>query len=73
MRLNDTWGHYRDNRVQWLLGPGSRAHLKAYIDAGYAGFLFGGGADGTTSASTDGGYFDARARAYYKQGALKLP
>ena len=73
MQLNDTSGHYRDNRVQWLLGSGSRAHLKAYVDAGYVGFLFGGGADGTTSASTDGGYFYTRARAYYKQPPLKLP
>jgi hypothetical protein len=47
---DDTWGHYQDNRVQWLLGAGSRAHLRAYANAGYAGFLFGGGADGTTCA-----------------------
>jgi hypothetical protein len=73
MQLNDTWGHYRDNRVQWLLGAGNRAHLKSYVDVGYVGFLFGGGADGTTSASTDGGYFYARTRAYYKQSPLKLP
>jgi hypothetical protein len=48
--MNDTWGHYQDNRVQWLLGTGARAHLRAYAGAGYAGFLFGGGADGTTCA-----------------------
>jgi len=71
--LDDTWDHYRDNRVQWLLGPGGRAHLKAYVAAGYIGFLFGGGADGTTSAQTDGGYFFKAARAYYKAGALKVP
>ncbi len=47
---DDTWGHYQDNRVQWLLGAGGRAHLRAYANAGYAGFLFGGGADGTTCA-----------------------
>ena len=47
---DDTWGHYQDNRVQWLLGAGARAHLRAYANAGYAGFLFGGGADGTTCA-----------------------
>ena len=47
---NDTWGHYQDNRVQWLLGTGSRAHLRAYVAAGFVGFLFGGGADGTTCA-----------------------
>ncbi|HXY79771.1 MAG TPA: hypothetical protein VEH55_00235 [Gaiellaceae bacterium] len=47
---DDTWGHYQDNRVQWLLGTGNRGHLRAYANAGYAGFLFGGGADGTTCA-----------------------
>jgi len=48
--MDDTWGHYQDNRVQWLLGDASRAHLRAYAAAGYVGFLFGGGADGTTCA-----------------------
>jgi len=71
--LDDTPGHYRDNRVQWLLGAGNRAHLKAYVAAGYVGFLFGGGATGTTSATTDGGYFFAQSRAYYRQGAPALP
>ena len=92
--LDDTWTHYRDNRVQWLLGPkagsvggkaadarpedpafgeGGRAHLRAYAAAGYAGFLFGGGADGTTSAATDGGYFYANDRAYYTSGPVRLP
>ena len=33
--MNDTWGHYQDNRVQWLLGDQSRAHLRAYAAAGY--------------------------------------
>ena len=70
--LNDTWGHYRDNRVQWLLGAGNRAHLRAYVNAGYIGFMFGGGADGTTSASTDGGYFFKRVRAY-APSPLRLP
>ncbi len=48
--MNNTWDHFQDNRVQWLLGDGSRARLKAYAAAGFAGFLFGGGADGTTCA-----------------------
>ena len=48
--MDDTWGHFQDNRVQWLLGDGGRAHLRAYVNAGYVGFLFGGGADGTTCA-----------------------
>jgi len=47
---DDTWGHYQDNRVQWLLGAAGRAHLRAYVNAGYVGFLFGGGAGGTTCA-----------------------
>jgi hypothetical protein len=47
---NNTNDHYQDNRVQWLLGPDSRAHLRAYVAAGFAGFLFGRGADGNTCA-----------------------
>jgi hypothetical protein len=48
--MNNTWDHFQDNRVQWLLGPGGRAHLRAYVAAGFAGFLFGRGADGATCA-----------------------
>jgi hypothetical protein len=47
---NNTSDHYQDNRVQWLLGPYSRAHLRAYVAAGYIGVLFGRGADGNTCA-----------------------
>ena len=36
--------------MQWLLGSGSRAHLRAYVAAGFVGFLFGRGADGATCA-----------------------
>jgi hypothetical protein len=51
MRASDnTTGHYQDNRVQWLLGSAGRAHLRAYANAGYVAFLFGGGASGTTCA-----------------------
>ena len=63
--LPDTWRRYRDNRVEWLLGDGpGYAHLRAYARAGAIGFLFGGGADGTTSAATDGGLFRRLAREY---------
>jgi hypothetical protein len=48
--MDNTWDHYQDNRVQWLLGPGSRARLRAYVAAGFVGFLFGRGADGATCA-----------------------
>ena len=47
---NNTNDHYQDNRVQWLLGPSSRGHLRAYVAAGFVGFLFGRGADGNTCA-----------------------
>jgi hypothetical protein len=48
--MDNQWDHFQDNRVQWLLGSGSRAHLRAYVAAGFAGFLFGRGADGATCA-----------------------
>jgi hypothetical protein len=48
--MDNTWGHFQDNRVQWLLGAQGRTHLTAYATAGYVAFLFGGGADGTTCA-----------------------
>jgi hypothetical protein len=48
--MDDSWGHYRDNRVQWLLGSGGRAHLRQYAGAGVIAYLFGGGADGTACA-----------------------
>jgi hypothetical protein len=62
--LNSTWGHYRDNRLQWWLGDPSRAHLRATRNAGVVALLFGGGADGTTTETTDGGFFDRLARGY---------
>ena len=48
--MNNTWDHFQDNRVQWLIGPGGRAHLRAYVAAGFAAFMFGRGADGATCA-----------------------
>jgi hypothetical protein len=65
--LPDTWAKFRDNRPEWLLGKGSRAHLAAYHRAGVRALLFGGGADGTTSERTDGGWFLRHARAYYNR------
>ncbi len=47
---NNTWDHYQDNKVQWLLDDPTRAHLQAYVAAGVVAFLFGRGADGTTCA-----------------------
>ena len=48
--VNNTNGHYQDNRPEWLLDDLGRAHLAAYRDAGVVAFLFGGGAGGTTCA-----------------------
>ncbi len=70
--LNNTWGRYRDNRVQWWLGTRWMAHLRATRDAGVIGLLFGGGASGTTSPQTDGGLFYRLARAY-EEHPLRLP
>jgi hypothetical protein len=55
--MNNTWDHFQDNRVQWLLGNGTHARLRAYAAAGFAGLLFGRGADGATcscDAAKDG-------------------
>jgi len=62
--LNNTWTHYRDNRVQWWLDDPSGAHLRAERAAGVIGLLFGGGAAGTTNPQTDGGLFFRLAAAY---------
>jgi len=70
--LNNTWNHYRDNRLQWWLDDPSGEHLRATRDAGVIGLLFGGGAAGTTSDQTDGGFFYRLARRY-EAHPLALP
>jgi hypothetical protein len=47
---NNTWNHYQDNKVEWLLDDPSGDHLTSYAAAGVAGLLFGRGADGPTCA-----------------------
>ncbi len=69
--LNNTWDHFRDNRVQWWLGNGSAPHLATTRDSGVVGLLFGGGADGTTSPQTDGSLF-FRSSARYLAHPLAL-
>ena len=46
--MNNTWNHYQDNKVEWLLDEPSRSHLDAYAKAGVIALLFGRGADGAT-------------------------
>jgi len=48
--MNNTTGHYQDNRTEWLFDDPGRTHLTAYLGAGVVAFLFGGGAGGTTCA-----------------------
>jgi hypothetical protein len=62
--LPNTWGRFRDNRVQWWLGRGGRAHLRVTLNAGVIGLLFGAGASGCTTAQSDGGVFFRLARRY---------
>lgn len=49
--LNNTDGHYQDNRVESLLEEATRHRLEAYAALGTIAFLFGRGADGPTDAS----------------------
>jgi hypothetical protein len=48
--MDNTWNHYQDNKVEWLLDDPDRTQLRAYVDAGVVAFLFGRGADGATCA-----------------------
>jgi hypothetical protein len=48
--LNNTWGHFQDNRPQFWLDDAANGNLAAWRDAGVLALLFGGGASGTTCA-----------------------
>ena len=48
--MNNTKGHYQDNRPEWFLDETARTHLTTYRDAGVVAFLFAGGATDTTCA-----------------------
>jgi hypothetical protein len=56
--MDNTWNHFQDTRVEWLLDDPGRVHLGDYVRAlgdyvraGVIAFLFGRGADGATNAS----------------------
>jgi hypothetical protein len=49
--MDNTWNHFQDTRVEWLLDDPGRAHLRQYLGAGVIAILFGRGADGATDAS----------------------
>ncbi len=49
--VDESWGHFRDNRVQWLLdGPAAKRHRKLLARNGVIALLFGTGAEGATCA-----------------------
>ena len=50
LAMNNKWGHYQDNHVEWWLDDSTATHLAATVNAGVVALLYGGGADGTTSA-----------------------
>ena len=50
--VNNTWGHYQDNRPEWFLDEPSRSRLHTYRDAGIVAWLFGGGAVGRHARAT---------------------
>ena len=66
--------------MQWFLAAGARGHLEAFARAGVVALLFGGGQAQDTDIGEasgdrrpdDGGYFAARARAYYRAGPIPL-
>jgi len=49
--MDNSWGHYQDNRVQYWLGDWS--HLQALAGDGVIAVLFGAGADGCTMYTDD--------------------
>jgi hypothetical protein len=53
--MDNTWNHYQDTRVEWLLDDPARDHLRQYVGAGVIGLLFGRGADGATNAADSAG------------------
>ena len=48
--MNNTWNHYQDNHVEWLIDDPGRTHLADYVNAGVVAIIFGRGADGATCA-----------------------
>jgi hypothetical protein len=60
MALDNTPGHYRDNRVAYAF-----RHARDLVDTGVVAVLFGGGAAGMTNPSTDGGFIQAQGKIAY--------
>ena len=77
-QMDNSWGHFRDNIVETLLGESDYSTLKRYRDAGVVAIVFGQGASGTTCPCDadnngqldDGGYFHEVAKNYIARGPL---
>lgn len=52
--MNNTPYHYQDNKAQFMLGDGSRQHLRAFARAGVVALLFGSGQPSGTCACDAG-------------------
>lgn len=50
---NNTSSHWQDNRVEYFLGPNYQTHLKAWMNSGLIGIMFGAGA-GDQTTNEDG-------------------
>jgi hypothetical protein len=46
--MDNSRGHYQDDKVEWLLDDSDGSHVGDYVDAGVIGLLFGQGAADTT-------------------------
>lgn len=65
MSQSNTTDHWKDNRVQYFFDhPRELASTHAF------GIVFGAGAGGQTTPSTDGGYLAGRAASYYSAGGV---
>ena len=65
MNQDNTTDHWQDNRVQYFFD-----HPDQLVAAHAVGVVFGAGATGQTTPSTDGGYLVGRANSYYAAGSL---
>ncbi|MEV3907636.1 RICIN domain-containing protein [Streptomyces canus] len=67
MAQNNTLNHYKDDKVDWLLG-----HMDQVANAHIAGLLFGAGHGEQTSVETDGGNLINKTIAYHNAGGVAL-
>ncbi|MBL8956095.1 MAG: hypothetical protein JNK82_35305 [Myxococcaceae bacterium] len=64
---------YKDNRSQWLFGPGSAPHREKLGTNGVAALLFGRGESCQATHETDGNYLKNNAGPFLLAGGLALP